>query len=208
VSLLSSICLLASASPLQGQNADQPWREASFTAGASFGDGETAIALTAALAFDAPRRLKWGFEIAYARKLDFTLDLCPPLRVCVIGGQLPVTGRTVSLLPFLSMDLSPATWRLRTYVHGGIGVGHLRQRYFLGPPVTGSDPPIEFTRSKVAVAWSYGGGVSVPVASRLALGADVRVLQLLDEEPSPERFITPSGLISTLRAGVRASWRF
>ncbi len=202
------MCVLALASPIYAQSAERPGREASFTAGTSFGDGETALALTAALAFDATARFGWGFEIAYARKLDFTLDLCPAPRVCVIGGQLPVTGRTVSLMPFLSMDLSPATWRLQTYVHGGIGVGHLRQRYFLGPPLTGSDAPVEFTRSKVAVAWSYGGGAIMPITSRLALGADVRVLQLHDEEPSHERFITPSGLISTLRVGMRASWRF
>jgi hypothetical protein len=105
-------------------------RYASGTAGASFGDGETAPAFGAALGFRMARRFGVELEIAYARKLDFTLDLCPPPLVCVVGGLCPVTGRTVSFLVDLVVDL-PSPWRpVRPYALGGVGVGPLRQRYW------------------------------------------------------------------------------
>ena len=185
-SLGPCLCVLAFATTLHAQSLDPPAREASFTAGASFGDGETALALSAGLAFGLTPRIGLGFELAYARKLDFTFDLCPAPRVCVLGGQFPVTGRTVSLVPYVAIDLSPASWRLRTYVQAGIGVGHLRQRYFIGPPPTAGDPGLEFTRSKATVVWSVrwrrgvadhltsGGGCRRARPSTPGRGADAR----------------------------------
>jgi hypothetical protein len=48
----------------------------------------------------------------------------------------------------------------------------------------------------------------VQVSRRLAVGADVRSLHLLDEAANPGRFITPAGALSTLRVGSRVSWQF
>ena len=198
---------LAGAPALCAQSRDEPGRLASFTAGASLGDGDTALALSAGLGFRLSHRLGLEFEAAYARKLDFTIDLCPAPRVCVIGGQLPVTGRTVSLIPHLRFELLPASRGLRAYAQMGVGAGHVRQRYFFGPRLTGSEP-VEFTRSKPTAAFSFGGGVMVQISPRLAIGADLRSLHLFDEEATADRFIMPSGALSTLRVGSRLSWLF
>jgi hypothetical protein len=203
-----SFVALAIAAPL-GAQSREPGRRASFAAGASFGDGETAPALSAGLTFALSRRVGLEFELAYARKLDFTLDLCPAPLQCVLGGQLPVTGRTVSLVPHLLIELFPASSRLSVYAQAGVGGGHVRQRYFLGPPLVSSfAEPVEFTRSKIVVAFSFGGGVAVQLSRRLAVGADVRSLHLLDEQAKAGRFIMPSGALSTLRVGSRISWQF
>lgn len=194
---------LALAPPLRAQRSEETGPRASFTAGASFGDGETALALSAALGFPLSDRLGLEFELAYARKLDFTIDLCPAPRVCVLGGQLPVTGRTVSLVPHLLIDLLPVSRRHRAYIQAGVGAGHVRQRYFLG-----FASPVELTRSNLTVAFSVGGGASVQISRRLSVGADVRSLHLIDDEATADRFITPSGALDTLRVGSQVSWRF
>jgi hypothetical protein len=203
-----SLVSLAIAPPL-GAQSREPGRRASLTAGASFGDGETALALSAGLTFPFPARLGLAFELAYARKLDFTLDLCPAPRICVLGGELPVTGRTVSLVPHLLIELLPVSRRLSVYAQAGVGAGHVRQRYFFGPPLISSfAEPVEFTRSKMAVAFSFGGGATAQISRRLAVGADVRSLHVLDEHAKAERFIMPSGALSTLRVGSRITWQF
>jgi hypothetical protein len=184
-------------------------RRASLTAGVSLGDGDTALALSGALGVVIARPLSVEFEWAYARKLDFSLDLCPPPLVCILGGRVPVTGRTVSLVPHLVLDLLPATSRRRAYLQAGIGAGHVRQRYVIGPPLTLSLPqPAEFTRSNLVAAVSYGGGAAFALTRRLALGADVRVLHLFDTEAPLDRFIEPSGALTTVRAGARLDWVF
>ena len=204
-----SLASLAMAPPLRAQNREGPDRRASFIAGASMGDGGTALALSAELGFRFSGRLALEFELAYARKLDFTLERCPAPLVCIVGGQVPVTGRTVSLVPHLLIELLPVSGRLHAYAQAGAGAGHVRQRYFFGPPLNSSvgEPP-EFTRSNLVVALSFGGGAIVQISPRLALGADVRSLHLLDEEAAPDRFIVPSGTLSTLRVGSRISWQF
>jgi hypothetical protein len=204
-----SLVSLVFAAPLRAQSAEDPGRHASFTAGASFGDGETALALSAGLGFRFSTRLGVEFEAAYARKLDFTLDLCPAPRVCVVGGRLPVTGRTVSLVPHLVIELLPASRRVRAYAQAGVGAGHVRQRYFSGPPRPFSAAErVEFTRSSLIPALSVGGGATVRISRRLDLGADVRWLRLFDEASTPDRFIMPSGTLSTLRVGARVRWHF
>lgn len=206
--VLISVMGLAMAPPLSAQSTQEPNRRASGTVGASFGDGETALASSAALAFRLSPRIGLEFELAHARKLDFTFDLCPAPRVCARGGQLPVTGRTVSLVPHLVVELLPASHRLRAYAQAGVGPGHVRQRYFTGPPAESLAQPTELTRSKVVAVLSFGAGVSVRIARRFEVGADIRSLHALDEEADADRFITPSGVLSTLRVGSRASWRF
>jgi hypothetical protein len=67
---------------------------------------------------------------------------------------------------------------------------------------------VELTRSSLVVATSFGGGATFQISRRLAVGADVRSLQLFDDEATADRFITPSGVLSTLRVGSRVSWRF
>jgi opacity protein-like surface antigen len=184
---------------------DRDSRHVSFTTGASFGDGDTALALSAAMGIRFSSRVGLELEAAYARKLDFTADLCPPPRVCVIGGRLPVTGRTVALVPQLTVDLLPAHLRVRAYLQAGAGAGHVRQRYWVPRP----DPDaVEFTRSNLTAALAYGGGVDARVSRRLAVGADVRWLQMLDDEPGDDPFITPAGTLSTIRVGARVRWRF
>jgi hypothetical protein len=42
----------------------------------------------------------------------------------------------------------------------------------------------------------------------LALGVDVRSRHLFDEDPRLERFIVPSGTLSTIRVGLHTSWMF
>ena len=207
VAVISAVTLMH-AGPLGAQSREKPDRHASFTAGASFGDGETALALSTGLRFGFLTRVGLDVEAAYARKLDFTLDLCPAPRICVIGGQLPVTGRTVSLVPHLALELLPASRAIRAYVEAGVGAGHVRQRYF-SPVSAGSGAErVEHTRSSLTLAISFGGGATVQVSRRLAIGVDVRSLHLLDEAASPARFITPSGALSTLRVGSRVSWQF
>ncbi len=206
--VLVSLVSLAIVPPLGAQSREELDQRASFTAGASFGDGETALASSAALAFHFFPRLGLEFELAHARKLDFTLDLCPAPLVCVRGGQLPVTGRTVSFVPHLVVELLPLSHRLRVYAQAGVGAGHVRQRYFVGTPSSSPIEPVELTRSNVVAAFSFGGGATVQISRRLAVGADVRSLHLLDEEATADRFITPSGMLSTLRVGSRVSWRF
>lgn len=173
----------------------------------SLGDGERALALSAGLGLRLSSRLELEFELAYARKLDFTLDLCPAPRVCVVGGQVPVTGRTVSLVPHLVVDLLPPGRRLRAYAQAGAGVGHVRQRYFPTVFPRAADAA-ERTRSNVVLAFSAGAGATVDLTRRLAIGVDVRSLHLLDEDTSPDRFITPARMLSTLRVGSRVAWRF
>lgn len=204
-----SLASLAIAPAVGAQSRGPGRRHASFTVGASLGDGETALALTAGLGFQFSSRLALEVGLAYARKLDFTLEHCPPPRVCVRGGQLPVTGRTVSLVPHLAVDLLPRLRRIRVYAQIGIGAGHVRQRYFLSTPPTGSVAErVEFTRSSLTVALSYGGSVTTQISRRLAVGADVRSLHLFDERAKVDRFITPSGTLSTVRVGSRVSWQF
>jgi hypothetical protein len=89
----------------------------------------------------------------------------------------------------------------------GVGAGHVRQRYFFGPRPTGSER-VEFTRSQPVAAFSFGGGITVQISRRLALGADVRSLHLFDKEATADRFIVPSGALSTLRIGSRLTWLF
>jgi hypothetical protein len=166
-----------------------------------------APALSAGLRFRLSDRLGLEIEGAYARKLDFTLDLCPPPLVCVRGGQLPVTGRTVSLVPHLAIELVPPSRRRRVYAQAGAGAGHVRQRYFTTPSTSGADG-VELTRSSVTVALSVGAGAMVRISRRFALGADVRSLHLFDEAAPVERFISPSGRLTTLRVGSRISYEF
>ena len=175
----------------------------------SLGDGNAALALTAGLGFRFSTRIGLEIELAYARKLDFALDLCPPPRACIIGGRFAVTGRTVSLVPHLTIELVPASRRVRAYAQAGAGAGHVRQRYFLGPPfIGGAGERVEFTRSSPVLALSFGAGVTTRISKRVGIGADVRSLHLLDEPADPARFITPSGTLSTIRVGSRVSWRF
>jgi opacity protein-like surface antigen len=204
------VCLavvLAGPPALWAQERRELHRNGSFTLGASFGDGGTALASTIGLGFWWSSRLGLDTELSHARKLDFTIDLCPPPRVCVIGGQLPVIGRTLSLVPHLTVQLTPASARLRVYALAGIGLGHVRQRYFLVPSSSGADRA-EFTRSKLAAAASFGGGVTIAVTKRLAAGVDLRSLHVLDDEGEEARFITPAGWISTVRLGGRVLWKF
>jgi hypothetical protein len=84
VSLMIAPLSLDAQSPEQSH--EKPGPRASFTAGASLGDGETALALSTGLGFRFSARLGLEFELAYARKLDFTLDLCLSTAVCVRGG--------------------------------------------------------------------------------------------------------------------------
>lgn len=188
------------------QGLEQRRRAASFTAGASLGDGETALALSAGIDLRLSHRVGLAIEADYARSLDFTFDLCPPPLVCVRGGQFPVTGRTVSLVPHLVFELLPSARRVRAYAQAGVGAGHVRQRYFLDA-VPGPEA-VEFTRSSTALALSIGGGVSMKVSRRLDVGIDVRSLHLLDNDAEAERFITPAGAPDTLRVGARIRWRF
>lgn len=189
------------ASPLRAQTSDGTTRrEAAFTIGGSLGDGDTALASTAGIAFRLSSRLGLALELAHARKLDFTFDLCPAPLVCVRGGRLPVTGRTVSLVPQVFVDLLPPSHRLRLYAMGGAGAGHVRQRWF--------DGPTESTRSSLTLALSVGAGAALRVSRRLAIGVDVGSLHLLDRDPSLNRFISPAGTLSTLRVGSRVGWAF
>jgi hypothetical protein len=206
VSLMIAPLSLDAQSPEQSH--EKPGPRASFTAGASLGDGETALALSTGLGFRFSARLGLEFELAYARKLDFTLDLCLSTAVCVRGGGLPVTGRTVSLVPHVVIDLVPGSRRLGAYAQAGVGAGHVRQRYVDPSLSTDVVPPVEFTRSNVTFAVSLGGGVTVQIRRRFGLGIDVRSLHLLDDEANADRLIAPSGALSTLRIGSRVSWQF
>lgn len=191
---------------LQAQTTSEEMRaQVSFTAGASLGDGNTALASAVGVAIRVAPRISIAVELAHARKLDFTLDLCPPPLVCIRGGQLPVTGRTVSLVPHLAIDLLPESQRLRVYAQAGAGLGHVRQRWFDGAL---SGDRTEFTRSSTTPATSFGGGVAVAVAGRLAVGVDVRSLHLFDREPELQRHITPAGRLSTVRVGAQVIWMF
>jgi hypothetical protein len=204
------LCLtvaLAGTATIRAQGRREPLRHASFTLGASFGDGNTALASTIAFGAAWMSRVGFDVELSHARKLDFEIELCPPPRVCVIGGQLPVTGRTVSLVPHLTIQLMPASARVQLYTLAGAGLGHIRQRYFLAPASVDADRP-EFTRSKLAPAVSFGGGATFDVTRRLAAGVDLRSLHLEDDAGEEARFITPAGWISTVRVGARIVWRF
>ncbi len=205
---LAALALLALASPLGAQGTDEPTRRASFTAGVSLGDGEPALASTASLAFQFTRRFSVEFELAHARKLDFTLDLCPAPLVCVLGGRVPVTGRTVSIVPHLAIELLPGARRVHAYATAGVGGGHVRQRYVAGPPSSTGGTSVESTRSAVTLAVSFGGGATVRVAPRLFVGVDVRSLNLLDEDVPDGPSITPAGTLSTWRVGSRVTWQF
>jgi opacity protein-like surface antigen len=118
-----------------------------------------------------------------------------------------VTGRAVSAAPLLVIELVAPSSRVRAYADAGVGGGHVRQRYFTSPIETG-EPSVERTRSSRVVAVSFGGGASVRVTRQLAIGADVRVLTLLDDESTLDRFIQPSGALRSIRLGSRVSWAF
>ena len=199
--------LLAGSATVCAQDRRQVERNASFTLGASFGDGGAALASTIGLGIGWPSRLGIDVELSHARKLDFSIDLCPPPRVCIIGGQLPVVGRTVSLVPHLTIRLTPASARVRLYALGGVGLGHIRQRYYLVPASFGADRA-ELTRSHLAPAMSIGAGATFDVTGRIAVGGDLRSLHLRDDEAEEARFIIPAGWIRTVRVGARIVWRF
>lgn len=163
--------------------------------------------MSTGLAFRLAPRLELEFELAYARKLDFVLDLCPTPGTCGESSQRSVTGRSVSLVPQLVVDLLPRRGRVRIYAQAGLGAGHVRQRYYTSPPPRTSDD-MELTRSNVVFAWAIGGGATIDLTRRFAIGVDVRTLQLHDAQPTAERFITPAGRLSTLRLGSRVAWRF
>jgi hypothetical protein len=212
---LVTVAALAMAPPARAQSSDESRpradrsARASFSVGASLGDGDTALALSASLDVPLSRRFAMDIELAYARKLDFTLDLCPAPLICVLGGWIPVTGRTVSLVPHLQIELLPPSSGTRAYALVGLGAGHVRQRYVFGPPLTGTLPePVEFTRSRLTVALSYGGGITLPIWQRVSAGADVRLLHLFDQDPNPAWFIMPAGALSTVRIGARIGWDF
>lgn len=210
------------ASAQQASASELPRREASAIVGASFGDGETAPALSAALGFRITRLVGVEFELAYARKLDFTLDLCPAPLVCVLGGQVPVTGRTVSLVPHLLFELPTGGSRVHPHAVAGLGVTHLRQWHLAPAGVAGAAGgaagssvgsatnvvPVEFKRSELALTLSFGGGVAVDLSRRFTLGAEVRAVRLFGEEASPDRFIVPAGTMTMVRVGSRVSYRF
>jgi len=199
---------LTFAPALWAQSRDERVRHASFTAGASFGDGETAPALSAGMRFGVSERVGLEVEFAHARTLDFTLDLCPAPLVCVRGGELPVTGRTISLIPHVVIELLPASRRIRAYALAGAGAGHVRQRYFTTPPADRGEDGVELTRSSQTFAVSFGGGASVRISRRFAVGADVRSLHLFDDAATIGQFITPAGTLGTLRVGSRVSYDF
>ena len=199
--------LFAAAGSVSAQDRGRVERSASVTLGASFGDGGTALASAVGAGVRWSPRIGVDVELSHARKLDFTLDLCPPPRVCVIGGRVPVTGRTLSLVPHLTVHLLPASRRLRLYALAGVGAGHVRQRYFLVPSIFGGERP-EFTRSSLTLAVSLGGGAAFAPARRFAVGIDVRSLHLFDEEAEAARFIEPAGVLGTLRVGATAVWSF
>lgn len=201
-----AILLFVVSPPLRAERREGRAMEAFFTTGASSGDGGTALALSTGLRAMFSSRAGVEVEIAHARRLDFTLEVCPAPLVCVAGGQIPVTGRTLSLVPHLVIQLLPASQRLQAYVQAGVGAGHVRQRYFFGPPL--SDTLAERTRSNLTPALSFGGGATIQISPRIAVGADVRSLHLRDDRPTPERYITPSGTLSAVRVGSRVSWRF
>ena len=180
---------------------------ASFSMGASFGDGGTALASAIGAGVRWPSRLGIAVELSHARKLDFTIDLCPPPRVCVIGGRRPVTGRTLALVPHVTVDLLPSSARVRLYGLAGVGAGHVRQRYFLVPAAFSADQP-ELTRSNLTPAIAFGGGATFGVTRRLGVGVDLRSLHVLDDDGEEARFITPAGTLSGMRLGVRVEWTF
>ena len=198
--------LFAAAGSVSAQEGRRVERSASFTMGASFGDGRTALASAVGAGARWSNGIGVDVELSHARKLDFTLELCPPPRVCVIGGRVPVTGRTLSLVPHLTVHLL-ASRRLRLYALAGVGAGHIRQRYFLVPSIFGGERP-EFTRSSLTMAVSLGGGAAFAPARRFGVGIDVRSLHLFDEDGEAARFIEPAGVLGTLRVGARAVWSF
>jgi len=203
-------CLAALLSGTPGLRAqdrrDVEWN-ASLSMGSSFGDGGTALASAIGAGARWPSRLGIAVELSHARKLDFTIDLCPPPRVCVIGGQLPVTGRTLALVPHVTLDLLPSSARVRLYGLAGVGAAHVRQRYFLVPAFFSGDRP-ELTRSNLTPAIAFGGGATLGVTRRLGLGVDLRSLHVLDDDGEEARFITPAGTLSAIRLGVRVEWGF
>jgi hypothetical protein len=202
--LVALFSLLLASTGFAQEREERP-RRAAFTTAASFGDGETALALSAVLGFAFSDRVGLELEAAYARRQDFTIDLCPPPRVCIIGGRLPVTGRTLALVPQVTLELLPPRHRVRAYVQAGAGAGHVRQRYWF--PRQAPDA-VEHTRSNLTAAIAYGGGVDVALSRRLAVGADARWLSLFDDEAGVETFITPDGALTTVRIGSRVTWRF
>ena len=212
--LLFSLCVLVTAVPVCAQSGGDPRGRASGTVGGSFGDGGVTPSFGAALSYWPIRHVGIEFELAYSRNLEFVFDLCPPPLVCVLGGQFPVKGRSLSLIPHLVIESRP--WgKVRPYVLAGVGIAHLRQRYTVVGPGVGSGHvaetlvvPVEFTRSKRAFALSVGGGVDVRISRRMGLGVDVRSRHLFDEEPRLERFIVPAGTLSTVRVGSHLSWVF
>jgi opacity protein-like surface antigen len=202
LSVVICICLLLAIPSLWAQAPNPSRGRASGTAGWSLGDGGTAPSFGLALSYWPARRVGVEFELAYSKNLEFILDLCPPPLVCVFGGQVPVKGRTLSLIPHLVVE--PTDWeRFHPYVLAGVGFGHLRQRYTVNTVV-----PSEFTRSKKALALSVGAGFDLRVTRRLRLGLDIRSRQLFDEEPHLDRYIVPAGTLSAVRIGSHASWKF
>ena len=203
---VSAILSLALTVSLHAQARGTNGAEATFTAGASLGDGETALALSTGLQARFASRVGSEVEILYARKLDFALDVCPPPLLCIIGGEIPVTGRLLALIPQLTVDVLPPSRRIQAYAQAGLGVGHVRQRYVVGPPF--ANDTTERTRSNLTLALSVGGGIVARLSPRLSVGADVRLLQLRDDEATANRAITPAGMLTTLRVGSRVGWRF
>jgi hypothetical protein len=207
--IVCAAALAGSGAPVDAQSGSQPSARAWFFAGGSVGDGGPALALSAGLGLQVDSRVSVEFELAYARRLKFVLERCPPPLVCVLAEELPVTGRTLALVPQVLVELVGHPRAVRAYLTAGAGAGHVRQRYFVGPSASSSFvEPAEFTRSKIVPTVAFGGGAEIAIARRLAWGVDVRSLQFFDETLVGELSIVPSGRLTALRLGTHVAWRF
>ena len=188
--------------PIASAQSDLP-RRITAGVGGTLGDGGPAPALTVSGRFRVRPSLAVEADVSHIRTLEFgEYPSCPPDKICLAFVSVPfsLSGRATSVTTSVVWDLPVQFGTLRPYVTAGGGMVHLRRarnyRLFFDPSRSTEVDPLV----------SFGAGVDVPIARRLALGVDVRFQRVFGEAPF-DRADLPHYLNLT-RVGSALSYRF
>lgn len=184
--------------------------------GGSFGDGDTTVAIGAAVGFRVTRYVGWELEWAYIPSLDLvdtddprilatgqtTFTVAPGLIIPFIFPPFRVSGRAITFLSNFVAEFPTAVHWLRPYLLAGGGLANVSQQVdFGGRPIPlGLEAffPLFVESSRTDLALTTGGGVDFQIWRGLAIGGDLRYLHIFGEGEG----------FDMTRVGTRVSYRF
>ena len=189
--------------PAANAQSPEPPRRITAGIGGSLGDGGPAPAVTVSGRYRVRPSLAIEADVSHLRNLDFgEYPSCPPDKICLAIVSVPFSlrGRATAVTTSVVWDLPVRLGALRPYVTAGAGFVHLRRerqyRLFFDPSRASAVDPLV----------SFGAGVDVPIARRIAFGVDLRFQRVFGEPPF-ERADLPHYLNLT-RLGSSVSYRF